>query len=49
MITFQRMIILCFIVEPGYDEDGKFGVHLENLVFVKKAETKVNNLNVNIF
>lgn len=31
---------LC-LVEPGYYEDGKFGVRIENLVLVVKAETKV--------
>lgn len=28
-------------VEPGYYEDGKFGVRIENLVLVVKADTKV--------
>lgn len=28
--------------EPGYYEDGKFGVRIENLVVVKKAKTKNN-------
>lgn len=28
--------------EPGYYEDGKFGVRIENLVLVVKAETKFN-------
>ncbi|XP_062591961.1 xaa-Pro aminopeptidase 1-like [Saccostrea cucullata] len=28
--------------EPGYYEDGKFGVRIENLVLVVKAETKHN-------
>lgn len=27
--------------EPGYYEDGKFGVRIESLVVVTKAETKV--------
>ena len=26
--------------EPGYYEDGKFGIRLENLVRVVKADTK---------
>ncbi|XP_053397109.1 xaa-Pro aminopeptidase 1-like isoform X1 [Mercenaria mercenaria] len=26
--------------EPGYYEDGKFGIRLENIVYVKKVETK---------
>lgn len=29
------------VVEPGYYEDGKFGVRIENLVLVVKAKTKV--------
>lgn len=29
------------LIEPGYYEDGKFGVRIENLVLVVKAETKV--------
>ncbi|RWS28994.1 aminopeptidase-like protein, partial [Leptotrombidium deliense] len=28
--------------EPGYYEDGKFGIRIESLVLVKKAETKYN-------
>ncbi|XP_033756738.1 xaa-Pro aminopeptidase 1-like [Pecten maximus] len=28
--------------EPGYYEDGQFGVRIENLVFVKKAKTEYN-------
>lgn len=27
--------------EPGYYEDGKFGIRIESLVLVKKAETTV--------
>jgi len=29
------------VSEPGYYEDGKFGIRIENLVLVKKADTKV--------
>jgi Xaa-Pro aminopeptidase len=28
--------------EPGYYEDGKFGIRIENLVRVVKADTKHN-------
>ena len=27
--------------EPGYYEDGKFGIRVESIVLVQKAETKV--------
>lgn len=29
------------ITEPGYYEDGKFGIRIENLILVKKADTEV--------
>lgn len=28
--------------EPGYYEDGKFGIRIENVMVVKKVELKVN-------
>ena len=31
----------CFSVEPGYYEVGSFGIRLETLVSVVKANTKV--------
>jgi len=34
-------VCLLFIAEPGYYEDNKFGIRIENLVLVKKAPTKV--------
>lgn len=30
--------------EPGYYEDGSFGIRIENVVLVIPAETKVNDL-----
>lgn len=39
------MINWDFIVlplEPGYYEDGAFGIRIENVVLVKEAETKYN-------
>ena len=30
--------------EPGYYEDGKFGVRIESLVLVTKAQTKVKRI-----
>lgn len=30
------------ISEPGYYEDGKFGIRLENVLIVKEADTKFN-------
>ena len=39
--------ILGFIFpEPGYYEDGKFGIRIESLVVVKKTETKVCYINI---
>jgi len=29
-------------VEPGYYEDGSFGVRIENVVIIKSVETKVH-------
>jgi Xaa-Pro aminopeptidase len=28
--------------EPGYYEDGNFGIRLENVLIVKEADTKFN-------
>ena len=33
-----------FFSEPGYYEDGEFGIRIENLVHVTGAKTKVNIL-----
>ena len=29
--------------EPGYYEDGQFGIRIENLCVIKPVKTKVNN------
>ena len=31
-----------FPIEPGYYEDGAFGIRIENVVVVKEIETKYN-------
>lgn len=33
--------LICFVSEPGYYEDGSFGIRLENVVLVVPATTKV--------
>lgn len=37
------MNLLSFISEPGYYEDGSFGVRVENVMEVKKVNLKVIN------
>lgn len=32
-----------FVVEPGYYEDGAFGIRIENVVLVVPVKTKVSN------
>ena len=36
--------ILALISEPGYYEDGNFGLRHENIAMVVKADTKVSSL-----
>ena len=31
-----------YYTEPGYYEDGAFGIRIENVVLVKEADTKYN-------
>jgi Xaa-Pro aminopeptidase len=31
-----------FIFEPGYYEDGNFGIRLENVLIIKEADMKFN-------
>ena len=31
-------------IEPGFYEDGEFGIRIENVVIVKNADTKVEKL-----
>lgn len=35
-------LINFFFPEPGYYEDGKFGIRLENVLVVTEADTKFN-------
>jgi Xaa-Pro aminopeptidase len=37
-ITLQKNMIVT--IEPGYYEEGKFGIRIENCVYTSKAETK---------
>ena len=32
-----------FVLEPGYYEDGAFGIRMENVVLVVPVKTKVSN------
>lgn len=41
LAIWDKITLKLCLVEPGYYEDGKFGVRIENLVLVVKAETKV--------
>lgn len=34
------------VLEPGYYKDGEFGIRLENIVYVKKVDTKVSCIGV---
>ena len=45
LYSFVLSTIFNFIcsVEPGYYEDGKFGIRIENAVLCQKAKTKVGN------
>ena len=42
------MFIFILSSEPGYYEDGKFGIRLENIVMIKNASTTVNNYDNNM-
>jgi Xaa-Pro aminopeptidase len=42
IIYLLLMIYLIFLLEPGYYEDGNFGIRLENVLVVKDANTKFN-------
>ncbi|KAH0722768.1 hypothetical protein KY290_005417 [Solanum tuberosum] len=33
---------LAYIIKPGYYEDGKFGIRLENVLIFKEGNTKFN-------
>lgn len=36
----HAIVMCCCIVEPGYYEDGAFGVRIENVELIKETETK---------
>lgn len=36
------LILALFVVEPGYYEDGAFGIRIENVVLVVPVKTKVS-------
>lgn len=42
VINRVTFCISVFPTEPGYYEDGAFGIRIENVVLVKEAETKYN-------
>lgn len=37
-----RCLYSLFNTEPGYYEDGAFGIRIENVVLVKEVDTKYN-------
>ena len=39
----MTVTVLYYSLEPGYYEDGKFGIRLETAVLVKTANTTVSN------
>jgi hypothetical protein len=49
MNVLLNQILKLFIAEPGYYEDGKFGIRIESLFKVVKTDTVVSNyVQVNI-
>lgn len=38
---FSLSLILRSYIEPGYYEDGVFGIRIENIVLIKAIDTKV--------
>lgn len=44
--TVKWIIINWFFLEPGFYEDGSFGIRLENVQFVIKANTPYNHRNL---
>lgn len=44
-IFISKLSLLTYLhgfAEPGYYEDGNFGIRLENVLIVKEADTKFN-------
>ena len=42
-MLLRRLTIHLFVLEPGYYEDGAFGIRIENVLLVKPVELEVNN------
>jgi len=36
-------MLFLYIIEPGFYEDGQFGVRIENVVLIKEADTKYHH------
>ena len=44
MLSFFFFVCFFFVsLEPGYYEDGAFGIRIENVLLVKPVELQVNN------
>lgn len=41
-LTSYSKNVFFFLAEPGYYEDGNFGIRLENVLVVNDAETEFN-------
>ena len=46
---FNNLFVHLFVSEPGYYEDGAFGIRIENVLLVKPVELEVKMLLVNKF
>lgn len=44
---YYRCAVVTFL-EPGYYEDGQFGIRIENVVLIKPVETTVSKTYKNI-
>ena len=40
---YYRCAVITFL-EPGYYEDGQFGIRIENVVLIKPVETTVSKI-----
>ena len=44
VVVFFFFVCFFFVsLEPGYYEDGAFGIRIENVLLVKPVELQVNN------
>ena len=43
MLPFFFFFFFFVSIEPGYYEDGAFGIRIENVLLVKPVELQVNN------